>query len=201
MSAERYFLFSSLSYCRLLFFSSSLREIPPRSAFNFTLTFYVYLIYGSRLWQCAKKRHEVWYRKIASILPDTCFYSRYNAPICMQRRLFLSFSDSDKFIVTFILNPFDLPPPPLPPPSYFRLVLTEVFGPISQVIRSALYFSSLSSFDRNQAHRHPTRKGASTCNAEMGSEMGSHVRGIEERPAMSAGIIYTYSDAKEESLC
>lgn len=115
----------------------------------------------------------------------------------MQRRLFLSSSDSDKFIVTFILNPFD-PPSPFVLPSRSRLVPVSFSRRYSfrfrkqsrdtPALSSGLYLSSLSSFDRNQAHRHPTRKGALTCNAEMGSEVGSHVYSIEERPVMSAGL-------------
>lgn len=73
-------------------------------------------------------------------------------------------------------------------PSRSRLILAERFTPISQAVprysgahSGGLYLSSLSSLDRNRAHRHPTRKGVPTCNAEMGSEVGSHVCSIEER--------------------
>lgn len=151
----------------------------------------VYLIDGSRLRQSMKKRHEAWYRKIASILLDRRFHSRSDTLICMQRRLFLSSSDSDKFIVTFILNSFD-PPSPL---SCSRLVLSRRYSfrfrkrsRDTSALSGGLYLWSLSSLDRNRAHRHPTRKGAPTCNAEMGSEVGSHVYSIEERPVMSGGL-------------
>lgn len=77
-----------------------------------------------------------------------------------------------------------------------HLVLAERFTPISQAVprysgvhSGGLYLSSLSSLDRNRAHRHPTRKGAPPCNAEMGSEVGSHVYSIEERSEMSG--LYT----------
>lgn len=114
----------------------------------------------------------------------------------MQRRLFLSSSDSDKFIVTFILNSFDPPFPFRTPVSFSSRSRGEIhsdFASDPEVLQGAhsggLYLSSLSSLDRNRAHRHPTRKGAAACNAEMGSEVGSHVYSIEERPEMSG--LYT----------
>lgn len=120
----------------------------------------------------------------------------------MHRRLFLSSADSDKFIVTFILNPFDSPRPS----SYFlSLSLSRVparaegfapdfaSGPGARAssppaLRWIVSLSSLSSLDRNRAHRHPTRKGAPTCNAEMGGEAGSHVYGIREVGNVGAGL-------------
>jgi len=128
--------------------------------------------------------------------------------------------DSDIFIVTSILNPFEVQT--TIPSWYSCLVLIsflqrerererggererekerererkgggreggererererERYTPISQAIPryfgahfGGLYLSSLSSLDRNRAHRHPTRKGAPACNVEMGSEVGSH---------------------------
>jgi len=104
----------------LSFFVNTVCLNPSRDSSYFIFlhpTHILHLIYRSRLKQSAKKRQE-WYRKIASILLDTRFHSRFDTPICMQRRLFLSSSDSDKFIVTFILNPFD-PPFPLRTPVSF----------------------------------------------------------------------------------
>lgn len=99
--------------------------------------------------------------------------------------------DSDKFIVTFILNPFDSPFPlrtPIPFSSRSRGEIHSDFASGPEIFRRSLRrivsLSSLSSLDRNRAHRHPTRKGAPACNAETGSEVGSHVYGIEERPEM-----------------
>lgn len=112
----------------------------------------------------------------------------------MQRRLFLSSSDSDKFIVTFILNPFDPPFPLRTLVSFSSRSRGEILrfrkrSRDTPALAGGLYLSSLSSLDRNRAHRHPTRKGAPACNAEMGSEVGSHVYSIGERSEMSG--LYT----------
>lgn len=118
----------------------------------------------------------------------------------MQRWLFLSSADSDKFIVTFILNPFD-------PPSSLRILVSfsrRDSVPISQavpryfgVLRWIVSLLNELAPTENRAHRRPTRKEALTCNAEMGSEVGSHVYSIGERPGNVDGITYK-SDALEE---